>query len=115
MSRHDDFHVKRRTSRLSRPLAVKASPPLILAGGFIILILIGTLLLALPVAGVRSQSIGLFNALFMATSAVTVTGLAVIDTANALSGFGKTVLVVLVQLGGLGFVTFGILTILAMG
>lgn len=113
MSERDNFYAHHAGNNRLRHHAVKASPPLILAGGFIVLILIGTLLLSLPAASV--QPIGVFNALFMATSAVTVTGLTVIDTTYDLSGFGKTVLVLLVQLGGLGFVTFAILTVLALG
>lgn len=84
-----------------------------LGAGFLALIALGTALLALPLSG--KPAIGLFNALFMATSAVTVTGLAVINPAIELSGFGQTILVLLVQLGGLGFVTFAVLTSLALG
>lgn len=115
MAERDNLFAFDRSNRPGRHVALKASPPLILASGFIILILLGSVLLALPAAGAASRSIGTFNAFFMATSAVTVTGLSVIDTVHALSGFGKVVLLVLVQLGGLGFVTFAILTALAMG
>ena len=113
MSGRDNFYAHHSGHQQQRRHALKASPPLILASGFLLLIAAGTVLLALPVASVKP--IGLFNAFFMATSAVTVTGLAVIDTARDLSGFGKTVLITLVQLGGLGFVTFAILTALALG
>lgn len=111
MPRRDNFyaHHAGKTKRLT----LKASPPLILACGFLALIGIGTVLLLLPISSVRP--ISMLNAFFMATSAVTVTGLAVIDTASDLSGFGKTILIILVQLGGLGFVTFAILTALALG
>src|SRR5699024_5144658 len=98
-------------SKTSRML--HASPPTLLALGFLGLILIGGLLLSHPLSA-QGDSIGFFDAFFMATSAVTVTGLAVIHPAQSLSGFGQTVLVILVQLGGLGFVTFAVLTALAL-
>ncbi len=99
--------------RTLRMVALRASPPLILAAGFLALIALGTILLSLPLAG--QPRLSLFQALFMATSAVTVSGLSVIDPATALSTFGQTVLITLVQLGGLGFVTFAVLTSLALG
>lgn len=113
MSKRDDFYAYHAGRQKKYRHTVKAGPPLILAGGFLILIAAGTLLLWLPIAS--PTRMGLFNAFFMATSAVTVTGLAVIDTAHDLTAFGKTVLILLVQLGGLGFVTFAILTALALG
>lgn len=113
MSERDSFYTYHADQRKKRPPALKASPPRILASGFLILITVGTVLLWLPLS--TSTSISLYDALFMATSAVTVTGLAVIDTAHEMTTFGQTVLVLLVQLGGLGFVTFAILTALALG
>ncbi|MFA5520248.1 MAG: potassium transporter TrkG [Castellaniella sp.] len=96
-----------------RSAALRASPPLILAAGFLALIALGTVLLALPIAA--PTRLDPFHALFMATSAVTVTGLSVINPAHELTTFGQVVLIGLVQLGGLGFVTFAVLTALAMG
>lgn len=113
MSERDSFYAWHTLGKNKNRRALKASPPLILAVGFLVLIFVGTLLLSLPISS--TTSIDPFNAFFMATSAVTVTGLAVIDTAYDLSAFGKTVLVILVQLGGLGFVTFAILTSFALG
>lgn len=75
---------------------------------FAILILAGTALLALPVSGTHG-SVGLLNALFTATSAVCVTGLIVVDTAKDFSVFGQCVILVLIQLGGLGIMTFAAL------
>src|SRR5690606_18548190 len=77
------------------------------------LILLGTLLLWLPISGLGP--ISLFQAFFMATSAVTVTGLTIIDPAVALSQFGQIVLITLVQLGGLGFVTFAVISAITLG
>src|SRR3546814_1457816 len=92
--------------RIRRTGLLRASPPIVLAAGFLALILLGTLLLALPIAG--REPISLFTAFFMATSAVTVTGLTAIDPAVSFSLFGQIVLICLVQLGGLGFVTFAV-------
>lgn len=73
--------------------------------GFAAATLAGTALLALPVAAADGESSGLVVALFTATSAVCVTGLTVVDTAGHWSTFGELVLLVLIQLGGLGIMT----------
>ncbi|MGP1614510.1 MAG: TrkH family potassium uptake protein, partial [Pollutimonas bauzanensis] len=99
--------------RIKRTGLLRASPPVVLAAGFLALILMGTLLLSLPAAS--QHPISVFTAFFMATSAVTVTGLAVIDPAVALSHFGQVVLITLVQLGGLGFVTFAVVAAITLG
>ena len=72
---------------------------------FISLILAGTLLLALPVASQDAGTADLTDCLFTATSAVCVTGLVVQDTATAWSPFGQAVILLLIQIGGLGVVT----------
>ncbi|MCZ4330213.1 TrkH family potassium uptake protein [Castellaniella denitrificans] len=92
---------------------LQASPPAVLAGSFLLLILAGTALLSLPIA--QRQPFGIFEALFSATSAVTVTGLMIIDPATDLSFFGQAVLLALVQIGGIGFVTFAIIATLTLG
>ena len=92
---------------------LQASPPAVLAGSFLVLILAGTLLLALPIA--QRHPFGVFEALFTATSAVTVTGLMLIDPATDLTFFGQAVLLALVQIGGIGFVTFAIIATLTLG
>lgn len=91
------------TKRVSRWLG--ANPLRLLPAAFATLIAIGTLLLSLPVSRARGQSISVVEALFTATSAVCVTGLTVVDTATAWSGFGQMVILLLIQLGGLGIVT----------
>lgn len=90
-------------------------PERMLAGGFLALIAAGTVLLALPAASGTGESIGLFNSLFTATSAVCVTGLVAVDTGTALSVFGQAVLLALIQLGGLGFMIFATLIMAATG
>lgn len=92
---------------------LKLTPPKILSLGFVILIAAGTLLLSLPAASTGGR-ISFIDALFMATSATCVTGLAVIDTGTELSTFGQVVLLVLFQFGGLGFVTMATLITLVL-
>ncbi|SKB82971.1 potassium uptake protein, TrkH family [Parapedobacter luteus] len=82
------------------------NPTILFVISFLALILIGTLLLMLPRTTPGQQSLGFVDALFMATSGVCITGLSVIDVASRLTVFGQTVLLILVQLGGLGIMTF---------
>lgn len=77
----------------------------LVAASFAAIILVGTLLLALPVSARSGESQGFFTALFTATSATCVTGLVVADTCLTWSPFGQAVILVLIQLGGLGFMT----------
>lgn len=72
---------------------------------FLVAIIVGTILLALPVSH-GDREIGLLDALFTSTSAVCVTGLIVVDTGTAYSLFGQIVIMILIQLGGLGIMTF---------
>ena len=81
------------------------NPTLLFVCSFLGLILIGSLLLLLPKT-VQGPPLRFVDALFMSTSAVCITGLSVIDTATQLTDFGKTVLLILIQLGGLGIMTF---------
>lgn len=90
-------------------------PGQILALGFFAIILLGTLLLALPFAAADSRSIGFVSALFTSTSAVCVTGLTVVNTGLAFSLFGQIVILLLIQVGGLGFMTIASLIFLAIG
>ncbi|MDQ0341062.1 Trk-type K+ transport system membrane component [Caldalkalibacillus uzonensis] len=85
------------------------SPQQTMILGFAAVILIGTVLLALPISSATSQSIGWLDALFTATSAVCVTGLVVLDTGSDFSVFGQLVIMLLIQVGGLGFMTFGVI------
>lgn len=89
------------------------SPPFLLTAGFMVLILVGTALLKLPLSLNASLSWG--GALFTATSAVTVTGLIVTETGPTFSVFGEAVILVLMQAGGLGLMTFAVLALLSLG
>ena len=87
----------------------------ILALGFLAVILLGTVLLALPAASRSRKGIGLFDSLFTATSAVCVTGLVAVDTGTTFSFFGQVVLLILIQVGGLGFMVFATMIMVALG
>lgn len=79
-----------------------------IAFGFVLMILIGTLLLMLPVAARDGKSTDFLSALFTATSASCVTGLVVFDTYKHWSIFGQMVIIILIQIGGLGFISIGV-------
>lgn len=81
----------------------RVSPAQIILIGFFGFILFGAILLNLPISTSSGQSIGFLNALFTSTSAVCVTGLSVIEVGVVLSPFGQVVLLLLIQIGGLGF------------
>jgi trk system potassium uptake protein TrkH len=95
----------------SRPLP----PPQLLALGMAGVIAAGTLLLLLPAAAAAGQSLGWSAAFFTATSAVCVTGLIVVDTPTAFSGFGQGVILLLIQIGGLGYMTVSTLVAVTLG
>ncbi len=80
------------------------NPAIVFVGSFLILALTGGFLLMLPSATVKG--ITFTNALFTATSAVCVTGLTVVDTANDFTIVGQSIILVLIQLGGIGILTF---------
>jgi trk system potassium uptake protein TrkH len=87
----------------------------VIAYGFAAVILIGTLLLMLPVATTNGTAAHPTTALFTSSSAVCVTGLAVVDTADYWSPFGEGVILFLIQIGGFGFMTTATLVLLALG
>ena len=82
------------------------NPAQLVVGAFVTFILAGTLLLSLPISADGPGSIPVDDALFMATSASTVTGLATVDI-GAFSTFGEIVIAVLIQVGGFGIMTIG--------
>ncbi|GAB7386912.1 TrkH family potassium uptake protein [Bacillaceae bacterium] len=93
----------------------RLNPPQMLAVGYLTLILLGALLLMLPVATRPGHRLHFIDALFEATSAVSVTGLVVVDTATTFTVFGQLVLLFLIQIGGLGYMTFGIFIAVLLG
>jgi Trk-type K+ transport system membrane component len=87
---------------------------LLFVTSFILLIVVGAFLLMLPNA--TTNGISPIDAFFTSSSAVCVTGLIVVDTATAFTTFGKVIIITLIQIGGLGIMTFaGILSYLASG
>lgn len=90
-------------------------PPQAVLGGFLTAIAVGTLLLALPAAHAPGVTLSLSDALFMATSAVCVTGLIVVDPGTALSPFGQAVIALLIKAGGLGVLSVGALVAFTLG
>jgi trk system potassium uptake protein TrkH len=83
--------------------------------GFAAIIFAGCILLNLPISTKSGYSIGFVNALFTSTSAVCVTGLVVVDTYTHWSVFGQVIILLLIQIGGLGFMTLATLFSLALG
>jgi trk system potassium uptake protein len=90
-------------------------PPKILVLGFTTVILIGAFLLMLPIATEDGEGLSFLNALFTATSATCVTGLVVVDTGDTFTIFGELLILLLIQIGGLGFMTFASLFFLLLG
>ena len=93
----------------------KLSNSQILAGGFFIIILIGAVILNMGFSSAKGESIGFLDALFTSTSSVCVTGLIVADTGTYWSDFGKFVIMLLIQIGGLGFMTIATLGVIISG
>ena len=89
----------------------RLQPGLKLALGFMLLIAIGTLLLYLPVSHQDGADMSLIDSLFVATSAICVTGLTPVDISQTLSLFGSTVLMLLIQVGGLGYAVIAVIII----
>jgi trk system potassium uptake protein TrkH len=95
---------------------VQLHPAQILVIGFASLILVGALLLMLPISTVEEgKGLNFIDALFESTSAVCVTGLAVVDTGTTFTLFGQIVLLVLIQFGGWGIMTVGIFMFIILG
>ncbi len=79
---------------------------------FVLAISVGTILLSLPVSSQSGEATHVLTSAFTATSAVCVTGLAVVDTGTHWSGFGQFVILALIELGGLGFMTIASIIVL---
>lgn len=86
---------------INRPL----NPSQIVLLSFLGVIIMGALVLMLPISSASREITPFIDTLFTSTSAVCVTGLAVVDTGTYWSVFGKTVILILIQIGGLGFMT----------
>lgn len=94
-------------------LTRRLSPPLILPASFLFVIVIGAVLLSTPKA--TPEGISPIDALFTSTSATCVTGLIVVDTENDFTFIGQIIILLLVQVGGLGVMTFAAFFTLSIG
>ncbi len=103
----------RKTKRFVASLGLR--PAQLMVVGFFFAICVGAVLLALPAASAPGRSTSLLDAFFTSTSAVCVTGLIVHDTATHFSTFGQVVILLLIQLGGLGIMTFSVFLVILMG
>ncbi len=93
---------------------VKLTYVRIIAMGYLMVILAGTLLLLLPISTSAGEKTGVLTALFTAASATCVTGLVVVDTGTHWTAVGHLVIITMIQIGGLGFMTMGILLAMAL-
>jgi trk system potassium uptake protein TrkH len=93
----------------------KLSSARVIALGFLSVILIGSILLSLPFSIRDGVSVNYIDALYTSTSAVCVTGLVVVDTADTFTPVGQFIIGLLIQIGGLGVTSIGAGVILAMG
>ncbi len=105
--------IRRHLQRLYHTMGANVLTLIVL--GFAGIILVGSLILSMPFASRSGESIGWYDALFTSTSAVCVTGLVVRDTATTFNLFGQIVIMCLIEVGGLGFMTFATLVFRLIG
>jgi trk system potassium uptake protein len=98
-----------KAEKLRDILRYRPSPPQVMTFGFIFIILVGAQLLSRPISYTDEASVTYLDALFMSASATCVTGLTVLNTGTHFSTFGQVVIIVLAQVGGLGFMTMATL------
>ncbi|MFW6238349.1 MAG: potassium transporter TrkG, partial [Halanaerobiales bacterium] len=91
------------------------SPAQILVAGYFSVIISGTILLMLPIATTTKGSLGFIDSLFTATSATCVTGLIVVNTAETFTVFGQLVIMLLIQIGGLGIMSMSTMIAFILG
>ena len=95
---------------------IKKQPPVrLIAGGFMLAILLGSLLLMLPISLNDGVKLRYIDSLYTSVSAVCVTGLTTVEVGSTFSIFGRSVIAVLIQIGGLGVATVGAGLIMLMG
>lgn len=91
------------------------SPARLIVLGFAAVITLGAIVLMLPISAREGVKVTIVDAFFTSTSAVCVTGLVTVDTYDTFSGFGQTVVALLIQIGGLGITSVGVLIIFLAG
>lgn len=100
--------VMKKNKKLYARFSHRLSPASIMLLGFASVVLIGAVLLMTPWASNSGKSTSFINCLFTSTSAVCVTGLVVVDTSLHWSAFGKAIILILIQIGGLGFMSISV-------
>ncbi len=105
----------RRQDAINIQNSFRMKPNQIICLSFVLMIGLGTLLLTLPISTTNNMGLHPVDALFVSTSASCVTGLTVTDLKNDLTLFGKIVMLLLIQVGGLGIMTLGTLVVHSMG
>ncbi|MDN4524308.1 TrkH family potassium uptake protein [Fictibacillus fluitans] len=103
--------VEKRRTFLYEP--IRLNPPQILALLFLVLVVAGALLLKLPIAS--EKGVSWIDAFFTAVSAATVTGLVTVDPGSTFTLFGEIVILFLIQVGGLGIMSFALLVVIMLG
>src|SRR5690554_540923 len=91
------------------------TPAQFLVIGYLLVIVTGTILLFLPVSTIDGNGLGIIDALFTSTSATCVTGLIVVNTATHFTVFGQLVIMILIQIGGLGLMTMSTMIAFLIG
>lgn len=112
---HTRKSIFKTAERVINHLKKNMNPPQLIILVFFSLIWVGALLLMLPFSTVNGQSISFLNALFTATSAICANGLIVVDTGSTFSLTGQVIIMILFQIGGLGFMTFGVVVAIILG
>ncbi|SES91370.1 TrkH family potassium uptake protein [Thorsellia anophelis] len=108
-----NYTLSEKPSKPKQNRKIELAPPAILSLCILGLVVLGAVILKLPVS--TTTPISWIESFFTATSAVTVTGLGVVDTGTRFTIFGQTVIAILIQFGGLGLMTFAVVTIIALG
>lgn len=98
-----------------RKIGLFTNPYFIISFSFFIVILLGTVLLCLPISSTSGEVTPVVNSFFTATSAVCVTGLIVENTAEYWTTFGHVIIILLIQFGGLGFMTIATASLVLIG
>ncbi len=94
---------------------LQLNPVQVLSAGFALVILAGGIILSLPISSASGLPTPFIDSLFTSTTSICVTGLVTLDTGTHWSLFGKTVIMLLIQTGGLGFMTFATITAVFLG
>lgn len=95
--------------------SIKLNGMQILAMGFLFVIFVGGIILSLPISSASGEATNFIDAFFTSTSAVCVTGLVTLDTGSYWSVFGQTIIMILIEVGGLGFMSFTTLAAIILG